>query len=248
MISRILSVGLILISAMVFSACRGGTKYVYVSYGGSWYDVFGNKCAEGRPSPGCNFYANGSKIRDWEDPYFNAMTHTLMFNNNYIYRDSFQNMKTYSGWLWISPSGIAYDDFGFALNKSSQTESFDVVANAAEQESQLIQEAAQDLSDRHGLPLDRSIIVATSLKKMENKVSKTNVFTEEDSREYFASAYGISYESALSALTKARDGDLKELHERNGEVAKYWNVNKETAEETIRSWNKVLIEASDLKI
>lgn len=244
--NRILSIGLIIISSMVFTACRGGTKYVYVSYGGSWYDVFGNKCAEGRPSPGCNFYANGSKIRDWEDPYFNT-TYSLVYNSNYTYRDSFQTMRTYNGWLWVSPTGIAYDDFGFALNKSSQTESFDMIANVAEQESQLIAEAAKDLSERHGLPLDTSTNIATSFKKLESTVAKTNAFTEENAREYVASVYGVSYDSALSALAKAKDGDLKELHEMNGKVAEYWKVNKETSEETLKSWNMTLIEAADLK-
>jgi phage gp36-like protein len=218
-----------------------------VAYGGVWYDVFGNKCAEGRPSPGCNFYSNGAKIRDWEDPYW-AYGHTLIFNNSLPYKDSYGAARTYSGWAWISGSGIIYDDFGFALNKATQSESFDVVANAAEQDFQLIQEAASDLADRHNLPLDVAMNITTSLDKIARDTLKQNSFTEESKHEYVTKIYGVSYESAVSALTKAKDGDLKELHDLNGEVSNYWKVNKETSETLLKSWHMQQLEAEDFKI
>ncbi len=239
-VNRILfSISLLLFSSSLLTACRGGgTQYVYLSYGQAWYDVFGNKCAEGRPSPGCNFYANGLKIRDFEDPYFSS-SYSLIFNSNLPYRDSFGVSRTYSGFAWVSRTGIIYDDFGFALNKASQSESFDTVANVSEQDQQLVQEAAADLADRHGLPLDVASNIATSLDKIARDTLKQNSFTEENQQEYVAKIYGVNFQSAVSALAKAKDsGELTDLQKMNENVARYWKVNKETSEAVLKNWHQ----------
>ncbi len=226
-----------------FVGCRRSSSSG--SYYQTWYNVFGASCGSGQPRPGCNFYSNGNKIIASQDPYYYS-NYKLEFKT-WFYNDSFGVPKTYTGWVWQSPTNILYDEFNFALNKATHSESFDVIGNVAEQELQVIQESVTGLVDRYGMPHDRAQAVVVSLKNISDSVLKHNAFTEEDSRQYTSQVYGVDYETAVNALTNAEKGDLTSARQVNEQVAGYWKVNKETSEQIMRDWHGLSTDELPLK-
>src|SRR5579885_3429862 len=53
-------------------------------YYSAWYDVYGNYCGNTTPMPGCNFYSDGTKIQDYQDPYY--YNKVLQYSSDWTYR------------------------------------------------------------------------------------------------------------------------------------------------------------------
>jgi hypothetical protein len=236
-----LKVALVIV-AISLVGCRGRGRAAGGHFVQPWYDVYGFHCGSGQPRPGCNFYADGSKIRDYSDPYFSSNWYT--FGTVYYY-NSYNNFRSYTGWTWTSSTGIIYDEFGFALNKSGTGESFDTVGNAAEQEQSVVVGAAADLADRYALSSDVALRVTTTLNEWNN-VKKYRTVTAADADDYNKRLFGVTIDQAAAALMAASGGDKAQLTQLNEQVAGTWKTNKETSEEILRTWYEK--ELADLSI
>ena len=124
------TLGLVALTALALSACNtvvvsGGGYTGGGSGGGSggggggggapvdpykhaWYDVYGTQCVSyGYPLSGCNFYSNGAKISSSGDPYYASLT---LYYDYWTYTDSYGYRRNYTGYAWLSTTGILYDD------------------------------------------------------------------------------------------------------------------------------------------
>ena len=232
----------VVIVAISLVGCRGRGRAVGGHFVQPWYDVYGFHCGSGKPRPGCNFYADGTKIRDNADPHFSSNWYSF---GTVFYFDSYNTYRSYTGWTWQSPSGIIYDEFGYALNKAGEGESFDMVGNAAEQEQNVVAGAAADLADRYALSSDVAIRVTTTLNDW-NALGKYRTISAGEIDEFNKRLFGVTIDQATNALASAAAGDKAQLTQLNEQVAGAWKTNKETSETILRTWYEK--ELSDLSI
>ncbi len=216
-----------------------------------WYDVYGNQCATGgNPSPGCNYYKkqNGEswKIHFRSDPFYTETCSTDDFGSTscydtveYLHRNIEYVVNgvthSYSGQVWISPTGIIYDWLGNALNAPVSGRGRDIVGDVATQENEIVSKAAYEFSMRHGIALEKATQIARNLNNYA-KIGMTRSRTEDDMREFTEKLYGISYDQAKSAALEAQDGNLEKLNELIAEAAKNWGIGEEHMREIARSW------------
>ena len=153
---------LVIASGFVGCSGSGGRSVVRPA----WYDVYGDLCGRGDPYAGCNYYANGDKIIDIEDPYFNCC-YELEFDI-WLYQDTFGVWQTYAGFAWESSSGILYDDFGVALNKHKNKVGSDIIADKAEAQNALIEKAGGNFAREYKLQADVGMAWARGLNKAMN--------------------------------------------------------------------------------
>jgi len=227
-----------------FAGCNGGGSNN--SGGGvividpivyAWYDVYGSGCAtaDQGPSPGCNYYAYGRdlvKIMNFEDPYFktdyfpryDTWTYYL---NGVLYQ--------YSGWAWLSPNGVLYDDSGNALNKKKGSGGRDMVRDVAQAEAKIVEKAGQDVAAKYNLSVSRGIQIARTLNDW-SKIGKQRAKTEKDFAEFSQKLYGVDYTRVQKAVLNALNGDKAEMKATVADAAKNWGTNEETMKQVLKNW------------
>jgi len=221
------------------TGCHDGGGGGYDPYYRAWYDVYGVYCYTGYPAPGCNFYWSGRKIVANEDPYYSSRYFEF---GTWRYTDSWGYTRYYVGYAWLSPNGILYDNYGYALNTAENPvgEGRDLMASIAEKEEAAIQHAGRALakrfstensvlSDEQGVAMARTLADWASLGR---KSGRTSADVDAFSKRLF----GLSLTEAKPALEAARKGDIRGLQALNEKVATHWNVSPETSREILQGW------------
>ncbi len=221
---------LLVASAMTtMVGCGDDDDHVDPYYAG-WYNVYGGQC--GSLGPGCNFYANGLKIIDIEDPYFSG-SYFLEFDL-WSYYDSYGFYSEYLGFAWISPSGILYDSFGTALNEK-KSEGRDHVGDVNEAAEKVIASAALNLSEKYTLSLETSKHVARTLNDYAI-IGEDRARTQADVANTTQKLYGIDVSEVKVALAKAKEGDLAALDAAAEKGASNWGTTPETFKAIQKDW------------
>ena len=206
----------------------GCTDTYYNDYGYSgWYNIYGNTCGSLRP--GCNYWNDGLKIVDIEDPYYNS---TYSWNQYYSYY--------YGQMVWQSPSGLIYNAWGDCLNSAKGGNvQRDLITVVSDVEQKTIQAAAQNFSKKFALSAETSLKVARTF----NDWSKLGFTrgpkgrTDADLADFTKRLYGVELNKIGSALMSATIGDNTSLDQTINEVAHNWNTNPETMKEILKSFH-----------
>ena len=232
---KILFATLALAASIGASGCKHSTTVVVQDpYYTSWYDVYGNYCGNTNPMPGCNFYSGGQKIKDFQDPYY-AQKY-LEYSSNWTYTDSYGYRQSYSGYAWLSRDGILFDDFGRALNElGGDTDSHDLLGEAADLESSAITASGENLAARFALATDRAVEIAKTLNDWA-VLGKSKARSAKAVADFSTRIYGVSAAAALAALASAEKGDLRAAKAMNAQVAAYWGTNPETSQAILSAW------------
>lgn len=202
-----------------------------------WYDVYGNYCGSGSPMAGCNFYADGTKIIDTEDPYYG--TNNEFYYGTWDYVDSYGYYQSYYGWAWLSTSGILYDDLGNALNEEGEEESLDLIGKVAEKEKQVVTAAGKQFASRFALAEATGVSIAKTLNDwatLSKKEKRSR--TEQDIADFSQRLYGVSLDKTKIALDSAKKGDFSAIERVNADVATYWGTSPETSKAILKGWYK----------
>jgi hypothetical protein len=229
----------LLLTAVAFLGLTGASCHTTttVVYSQPWYDVYGNYCGNGMPRPGCNFYANGMKIYDLEDPYYGP--YNDISYAQWVYTDSYGFHRTYFGWAWLSPTGILYDDYGRALNNDEEQGSRDLIADVAAQEREVVVNVGRDFAKKHALAESSGIHIARTLNDWATLAKKQQrARTDEDVADFSRRLYGVSVEKAKSALAAAKNGDRSGIETVNSDIAAYWGTSPETSSTILKGWYK----------
>lgn len=235
---RSVSIGFTAVMIMALAvACGGGG-----GGGGSdpylqpWYNVYGEYCGAGEPRPGCNFYSDGYKIIDVEDPYFSS-SYVLEYGY-WDYYDSYGNFQTYLGWGWGSYTQIIYDEYGRALNEIEEDSGRDIVSEAAEQADAVIEGAGKAFAESYALNEEKGIEIARTLNDWATltKYRTIRARTEKDIADFSKRLYGVDMKDALAALESAKSGSVGALVEINTDIAKHWGTSPETSETIMRKF------------
>lgn len=225
-----------LAATSVLTACGGGggkkKHHTPDPYYQPWYDVYGYTCGYGAPSPGCNFYSNGLKIVDIEDPYFTGSYYLIW--DTYYYYDSYGYSSSYTGWAWQSPNGIIYDDYGDALN-DNDGKGRDFAADVAQQEKNVVKTAGEYFAAKYGLDSDTGVKVARILKDWA-AIGKDRARTEKDIADFTQRLYGLDFNKVKNALAEAQKGDLSTFDGLIDEAATNWATTPETMKEILKTW------------
>ncbi len=229
---------LFLLPAMLLAlgACSSGGGHKKDPYYHAWYDVYGYYCGTGYPTSGCNFYSDGTKIIDYEDPYFNN-SYNLQYAF-WTYYDSYGFPASYLGYAWLSPTNILYDQYGYALNETGEETGNDIIEAAAKQLESKIQIAGKGFAEKYALQEATGVDVARTLSDWATltKDRKVRVRTEKDMADFSKRLFGIDAEAAKAALGTAVQGDLNQVKQLNRQIAEKWGTNPETSEQILRSW------------
>jgi hypothetical protein len=209
-----------------------------------WYDVYGNLCGNGVPGPGCDFYGDGNKIKDVQDPFYS--NHNALSFSAWTYTDVYGYKQTYIGFAWQSPDGILYDDSGNALNTMSESNGHDLLGDAAAVEDQIVNQAGRDLASRYALADEKGVQIARTLNEWA-VLGKTRARTDEALASFTQKLYGVSVTEIQSALAQAQSGDRSAAVQVNSRVAVYWGTNPETSSAILKSWFADELGEFDLK-
>lgn len=228
----LLPVALVGLAMTSMVGCGGGGDTVVVTdtYYSGWYDVYGSRC--GSLGPGCNYYANGLKIIDIEDPYFNS-SYLLEFGV-WDYWDTYGDPATYVGWAWLSPTNVLYDDFGNALNEE-KSEGRNVVGDVAAKELKVISAAGKDVSAKYGLSQEAGQNIAKLLNSWA-VIGKDRARTGDDVADFTNRMYGIDVATIKVALSEAQKGEMAGLENAAGEIADRWGTTPEMVKEMQKGW------------
>ncbi len=229
------------------SACTGGYYGGgYDPYQRAWYDVYGNYCSSGNPYAGCNFYANGSKIRASEDPY-SGYGNTYYFDY-WTYTDSYGYFRSYTGYAWLSSSGILYDNYGYALNEQDGGQvTADVIAAAAKQEKKVAVQVGKTLAQKYALAEDKGIAISQTLQSWA-VMGRDRARTEADVSKYATKLYGVDASKAKNALVQAVASQSQQpLEDLNIDVAAHWGTSPEVSKQILKGWYKEEVAAYGVK-
>lgn len=225
------ALGLVLFASMTLVGCNGGGGRTHTQ---NWYNVYGQYCGSGQPQPGCNFYWDGTKIIDVEDPYF-AGYYNLEFGA-WSYYDSYGYLQIYVGWGWVSPTGILYDDWGNALNEEDGEKGKDVIADVAKKEQQVVETVGKKFAEEHALSNAAGINIAKTLHDWATLPKQKRARTDKDVADFTRRLYGVSVAEVTAALEKAKEGELKDAEALNEKVATHWGTSPETSKEVLKGW------------
>ncbi|OQW49386.1 MAG: hypothetical protein A4S09_11910 [Proteobacteria bacterium SG_bin7] len=217
-------------TSMVGCGGGGGDVVVVDTYYSGWYDVYGARC--GSLGPGCNYYANGLKIIDIEDPYFSS-SYLLEFGV-WDYFDTYGVPATYTGWAWLSPTNVLYDDFGNALNEE-KSEGRNVVGDVAAKELKVVNAAAKDVSAKFGLSQSASQSVAKLLNTWA-VIGKDRARTANDVADFTERLYGIDVATIKVALSQAQQGEMSGLESAASEIADRWDTTPSMVIDMQKRW------------
>lgn len=243
MMIKLMGLALVVVT---FSACNGSVTVQNDPYRQPWYDVYGNYCGKGNPTAGCNFYANGSKIRMSQDPYYsNSIT---LYYDFWTYTDSYGYRRTFNGYAWLSSTGILYDENGNALNEMEDTSvSADVIAQAAAQEQQVTKAVGKALAQKYALQEDKGIMISKTLQDWA-KLGRSRARTDADISDFAARLYGIDATKAQNAIQKAVVSQSQQpIDELNVDVAAHWGTSPEVSKQILKSWYKDELAAYGIK-
>jgi len=247
-LQAILTLSAVILTAISLTACHstsgGYSGGSYDPYSRAWYDVYGNRCTyNGYPMAGCNFYADGTKIRASSDPYNSSMT---LYYDYWSYTDSYGYYRTYAGYAWLSNTGILYDSYGNALNEMDNegSQSADVIAQAAKQENQISAEVGKTFAQKYALAEEVGINVAKTLQDWA-VLARDRARNESDVADISKRLYGVNLDQAKAAIIEASKGNMKNLEQVNIDVAAHWGTSPETSKDILTSWYKE--ELSELK-
>ena len=218
------------------SACTVG--YTNDPYQRAWYDVYGNYCSGGNPYAGCNFYANGAKIRASQDPYYNSGN--TFYYDYWSYTDSYGYYRTYTGYAWLSSSGILYDDYGNALNEQNGDGqvSADVIAQAAAKEKQVAIKVGKLLADKYALAEDQGVAISKTLQDWA-VLGRDRARTDSDVSVFATRLYGVDVSKAKNAIAQAAaTQSQKPLEDLNIDVAAHWGTSPEVSKQILKNWFK----------
>jgi hypothetical protein len=239
--------------ALGLSACGGGSSsgsavvIVTPVVLQAWFDVYGVHCADGAPHAGCNFYSNGTKIRDYQDPnYYNSAYnggHYLEYAN-WGYTDSYGFHQYYNGYAWLSNTGILYSDTGVALNETQGEQGRDLFGDVASQESSVISAAAGTLQE-YGMAEDKALDFATTLNDFAT-LPKTRARTLADVDATMQRMYGVDLNTGKGALEKAMQGDTSGVMALNDVVANHLGMSAEASSKMLRKFYAKQIAQSGL--
>jgi hypothetical protein len=210
-------------------------------YDQPWFDVFKHSCQRADPTPGCNFYAEGIKIHDLNDPSYNRTRDQRSYEYGFwSFRDSSGLLATYDGWAWLSPKGVLYDELGRALTEHSDAFSDDKMDQASDQEAQIIQIAGESFAERFTLQSSRGVQIAQTLNAWATltRDRKSRTRTEQDVAEFSQRLFGIDVAQAKVALTLAEQGNLSQARELNAQIAKHWETSSATSARILMAWYK----------
>lgn len=227
-----------LAAAVMVSACGGGGGGgggggIWIDPGyGAWYDVYGRSCGYS-PKPGCNFYSDGYKIIDVEDPYFKSY-YALEFGYFDYYNYTKGRYETYYGWGWESPNGIIYDDWGDALN-NTDGQGRDFSADVAAQEQTVIQTAGKAFAEKYDLTLEKGMQVA-KIAHDYALISKDRARTEADYADFSKKMYGLDLNKVKGALAEAMKGNKVELENMVNSTALDWKTSPATMKRIMKAW------------
>jgi hypothetical protein len=232
------------------SACSGGTTVVTSGGGGgggggvvvvdpyyhAWYNVNGTYCTNGYPLSGCNFYADGSKISANGDPYHNSMT---LYYDYWTYTDSYGYGRSYTGYAWLSSTGILYDNYGNALNEmDSDSASNDVIAAAAAQQDQVTKAVGKAFAAKYALAEDKGITISKTLQDWAT-LGKDRARTTADIADFSKRLYGLDANRTMGAFQAALSTQSQQpLEELNVDVAAHWGTSPEVSKTILKSWYK----------
>lgn len=227
----LLPVALIGLAMTSMVGCGGGGSDHVDTYYSGWYNVYGARC--GSLGPGCNYYANGLKIIDIEDPYFNS-SYVLEFGI-WDYDDTFGDPTTYVGWAWLSPTNVLYDEFGNALNEK-KSDGRNVVGDVAAKELKVVKGAAADLAAKYGISSAAAENAAMALNSWNLLGKKENSRTEADTAATTKVIYGIDAAALRIALKNAQEGDMAKLEGAAVEIADRWQTTPGMVKEMQKQW------------
>jgi hypothetical protein len=235
----ILTVSAVIMTALSLSACHGTGGYSgnYDPYNRAWYDVYGTRCISyGYPMAGCNFYSDGSKIRASEDPYYSNL---LLDYDYWSYTDSYGYYRTYSGYAWLSSTGILYDEYGNALNEMDQEEaqSADVVAQAAKKEKEMAKQVGKTFAQKYALAESAGVSIAKTLQDWA-VLARDRARNESDVANISKRLYGVKLDDAKAAIVEASKGNKAALEDVNVDIAAHWGTSPETSKEILSKWYK----------
>jgi hypothetical protein len=231
-IKKLASASLVM-GAMIMGGCNGGGSNTYAP---AWYNVYGSHCNSGDPSPGCNFYGDGSKITAGQDPYYSQ---NFFSYGTYYYYDSYGIASTYIGYAWQSPDGVLYDGNGYALNNDADRDSRDLVADVADAETKVVETVGKSFAEKYALSEATGMQVAKTLNDyatMSHKMKRAR--TEKDINDFGQRLFGVSPDKAKVAIDQARKGDPDTLLGMNDEVASFWGTSPETSKVILKTWYK----------
>lgn len=192
-----------------------------------WYNIYGYECGSLRP--GCNYFYNGFKIMDYEDPYYYDS-----FTWDYGY-DWY-----YGQYIWYSPSGLIYDQWGNCLNNNNAPKyNRDLLTVVSGSEAKLISKAAQKLESKYSLSSEVSLKVA----KTFNDWAKLGFLrgnqgrTSADLEDFTQRLYGVDLKTLALNLTQAQLGNSQSLNETISSVARNWHTTPEVMKEIIQDFH-----------
>jgi hypothetical protein len=232
MLNSLLGITALVAAAAVTSGCHvvGGG----VVFSGGWYDVYGNYCG-GSPHPGCNFYGDGSKIMDYEDPYYGPGNN--LYYGQWSFYDSYGYSASYVGWGWQSPNGVIYDEFGYALNEDGEQDSKDLIAEVAKKEVATVTNAGKAFAEKYSIDATAGVQIAKTLNDwatLSKKLGRAR--TQADVADFSKRLYGVSLEQTTVALEDAQKGETAGLEAVNSDIAKYWGTDAQTSRKILKNW------------
>src|SRR5262249_33766479 len=148
----------------------------------------------------------------------------LEYSSYWTYTDSYGYRQSYSGWAWLSSTGILYDDWGRALNEVGENNGRDILGEAAELESKAIESSGKTLAGRYALAEENAIEIARNLNDWA-VLGKGRSRTQGDIASFSERIYGVNLDSARQALAEAASGKLDRLVDVNRQIAAYWGTN-----------------------
>ena len=238
----LLTLSAVVITAISLSSCNftttyGGSGGYSDPYKRAWYDVYGTRCINnGYPMAGCNFYSDGSKITSSEDPYSSSRT---LYYDYWSYTDSYGYYRTYTGYAWLSSTGILYDDYGNALNEqdSDSAQSADVIGLAAIKEKETAQLVGKTFAQKYALAEQTGVNIAKTLQDWA-VLGRDRARTEDDVADISTRLYGVKLNKAKAALIEASKGNKAALDDVNVDVAAHWGTSPETSKDILTKWYK----------
>ena len=211
-----------------------------------WYTVYGQSCGTGYPSPGCNFYADGTKIIAKEDPYYTS--NILLPYYNYPYYDSYGTLQYLNDYAWLSQTGILYDQYGVALNEvDSETSSKDLIADASVAEEKIQKIAGKAFAQKYALAEEKGLVIAKSLQEWAI-LGRSRTRSVNDMADFSKRLYGLDATRTLGAFQKALVTQSQApLEELNVDVAAHWGTSPEVSKKILKTWYKSEVDTYGIK-
>lgn len=232
---------LLLGSFLVISALLSGctTTVYYDDYGYTgWYNTYGNTC--GNLRPGCNYWSDGLKIVDTEDPYYYS---NYSWNQYYSWY--------YGQTVWESPSGLIYNQWGNCLNSANGGNvQRDLITVVSDVEQKTISDAAAGLAKKYSLSAETSLKVARTFNDWAklgfNRGTKGR--TAADLADFTKRLYGVDINKVGTAVLSASFGDNSSLNNTINEVAGNWNTNPETMKEILKDFHGQQLQEAGIEL